>query len=367
MMFTSVKLHIVLRALALGVLAASVALPLRNPGRVRGPLPLTSASLSNTLVVPTMEQPIVPNRNVVWCAAFQLAWNELVAPLPGPITTIPPSYAAQVLNEQRVNRDDVPDEFVLAGTLTSSAQLDAMIEMIETRDNFHNRTDADMLLRLQPQMPQLVGPAAYGHLSHRVQLERNMRRLRERPVNFLGRDVVAFGFSAEARAELARSQTIVHDYRGPDDFVLEVRIKDPRDSLIMAKIAPGHTLSDTVDMVLGRLAASDGGPHASELAVPTLNIELEHEFMDLEGCLLATVEGRPATRIAYAGQTVRTRLDEVGVASSRLSEEEAQGPDAGGPSCIFDKPFLLMLKLRESPLPYLAMWVGHPELLSAMK
>jgi hypothetical protein len=36
-----------------------------------------SKSLKQTVVVPTLDTPCPPGRNVIWCSSFQLAWNEV--------------------------------------------------------------------------------------------------------------------------------------------------------------------------------------------------------------------------------------------------------------------------------------------------
>jgi hypothetical protein len=102
-------------------------------------------------------------------------------------------------------------------------------------------------------------------------------------------------------------------------------------------------------------------PHAGRLKIPTLNLELEQEFMRIEGAVLKPSDGDPA-KVGYAGQTVRVRLDEVSNTASHLPGK-VEGEDSNGPVCIFDKPFLVMLKLRASDLPYLAIWIGNRELL----
>ena len=36
-------------------------------------------NLPSTTISPTLNEPILPGRNVLWCGTFQLAWNEVCA------------------------------------------------------------------------------------------------------------------------------------------------------------------------------------------------------------------------------------------------------------------------------------------------
>jgi len=69
--------------------------------------------------------------------------------------------------------------------------------------------------------------------------------------------------------------------------------------------------------------------------------------------------------IFKALQNIRFRLDEKG--AELKSEAILRGGCAGGPESkrimVFDRPFLLMLRMKGRPTPYFAMWVGHPEIL----
>ena len=49
-------------------------------------------------------------------------------------------------------------------------------------------------------------------------------------------------------------QVRIHDYKGTNDFVIELKTKSPLDRVILAKVAPGETLAATIASVQKRAA-----------------------------------------------------------------------------------------------------------------
>ena len=63
-----------------GIAALVVAWKFRR-GRPYQPPPITyegdSTGLEQTVILPTLDTPIPPGKNVIWCSSFQVAWNHL--------------------------------------------------------------------------------------------------------------------------------------------------------------------------------------------------------------------------------------------------------------------------------------------------
>jgi hypothetical protein len=104
------------------------------------------------------------------------------------------------------------------------------------------------------------------------------------------------------------------------------------------------------------------------LRVPQLNFDLRRSFHELEGL---TLDPTPAAKmkdkliVQQVIQRVRFQLNERGAV---LKSEAAMSVGAAANSTqpralVFDKPFLILLKQRNSPRPYFALWVGNPTLL----
>ena len=77
----------------------------------------------NTGLAPNLQQPIVAGKNSLWCASFQLAWNELMDFSGGPIILKDAPPAADALNQQIITRAEMDPTSVVAvaGTVESGA------------------------------------------------------------------------------------------------------------------------------------------------------------------------------------------------------------------------------------------------------
>lgn len=206
---------------------------------------------------------------------------------------------------------------------------------------------------------------AYAYMFKRLEFAVPFERIDD-GFNFSGVKVLAFGMAGEKpiHAKMA-PQAIILDLRDFNDFVVELKTKSMQDRLILAKIQPGKTLSETIRMVDDRIRAGRPekcGPE-DELGVPKFNLDIIRTYSEIERTELAVGNpkvGRGAF-VTSAKQTIRFRMDEKGVVL------KSQAHVIVGRSLyrclVFDKPFLLMLKRTNAKVPYFAMWVDNPEVL----
>jgi hypothetical protein len=123
-----------------------------------------------------------------------------------------------------------------------------------------------------------------------------------------------------------------------------------------------------VTFVEGRIATAEPTKmqDMEDLDVPVLNFDILREYSELYGRPMeASNEQMNGTDIMIALQSIRFRLDETGAV---LKSEARVTYKSIAPRCfIFDKPFLIILKLRQAANPYFALWVANPELLVVTK
>jgi hypothetical protein len=359
MRITTRKTYIVLRALALGVIALAVILPAMRHRHTVPDVPLKDPkTLRRTLLVPTMQQPIVPGRSVIWCGSFQLAWNQFMELAGGAVELEPPYSGTEWLNRGIIQQEDLPPDstFVHASMAGDPAELKEQVQEAMGPDV---RTRA--LNRAAQEVQQPAGPYAYAYLRTSQRFPVRYRRLSE-DLTFNGEPVKAFGFESDEPDARLKQQTSVLDYAGPDDFVLELDTEEPENRIILAKVPAETTLQGTVDAVIARADAANGRGPAAELRVPLMNYAVDERFEQIEG---RTPEGPNATfpPVAFAGQSVSLRLDESGVTlESDAVVQSASAAALEPPVCVFDKPFLVLLRRGDRP-PYFAFWVDNAELL----
>ncbi|MCU0858248.1 MAG: hypothetical protein MUC65_07585 [Pontiellaceae bacterium] len=334
---------------------------IRNSALTDAVLQCNANELTATKVVPDLHAPIAGETNLIWCAPFQLAWTEL-ADFVGEDIRFGENEPECVLhlNQRSVGKEQLDSEtcFAAAGAYTP---------------DFIRKVNSEVQSKLgsgvfKPEtIPETGGPdrlAAFGYLSINLPFEYAFER-DDRPLDFQGVPVQAFyGEGSEILENLAKRQVRVCYPPEKGEFVVELKTKKTDHQLILAKIAPGATLAETVDKVIGyvdSLSQEYLEPN-QELVVPIFNFNITREYDELIGNAL--VVRNPAYRgwrITKAEQNIRLQLDErgAGLQSSAFAELSKCIPR----HCIFDGPFLLLLRYKNSAQPCFAMWVDNAELL----
>lgn len=105
------------------------------------------------------------------------------------------------------------------------------------------------------------------------------------------------------------------------------------------------------------------------LKIPKMNYDIYRSYSELIGKKLNVQNPEIAQDLLVlsAGQSIRFQMDEEGVKLKSESQMSFGCSASVEPIpqhiMIFDKPFLLLLKNRNSDIPYFAMWINNPELL----
>jgi hypothetical protein len=318
--------------------------------------------LNATRVVPELHVPIDGGTNLIWCAPFQLAWNgmmdwvgvdiRLAGNEPG---------CVPYLNEPLVAKENLDSATYVtaAGPYTRDliSQMNADVQSLFGAGSFAPEPlpEADGQGRL----------AAFGYLRVNLPFQYAFQRTDE-PLMFNGVPVAAFtvpfGEGSGTKEEYVRRQ--VHVYCPPeeDEFVVELLTRETDHHLVLARIAPEATLAETVAKVRGYLDTlpQEGLEPEQDLIVPLFNFDITRQYTELIGSPLA-VENSAYSMVEKAEQNIRFQFDERGA----ILKSSARVVYFCAPStpCIFDEPFLLMLRYKDSPQPYFAMWVDNAEIL----
>jgi hypothetical protein len=234
---------------------------------------------------------------------------------------------------------------------------------------FKGQASPEVLHQIPTDLPS-KSAVAYSYLFKNLEFEHHFQKLHQ-GTHFAGTTVRGFGFGTSRAKDLAQAagQVLIHDYRGKNDFVVEIATQSTGDRLLLAKVHPDSTLSETVHNVQSRADTSHGiQPEAeTRLKVPILNFRLTKDYDELLQkhiqCPNQTLNGQFFVMVR---QLVQFKLDEEGaklkseaVAVTAKGVRENEGP----PELIFDKPFLILMERKGAANPYFALWVDNPELL----
>lgn len=351
--------------LVLGLLAGCSGRAARQHDEIAGTpdLECSADSLTRTVVTSHLETPLGAGRNVLWCATFQLAWNELADLAGGEIRMADEDAAVAALNRRAVGRSDLDSRTYVA--------LAGMVEdgvLTRAKDELRKTFGFAASPRLLPPPGSLPDGSfvAYSYLFADLPFAWSFERLAY-PLQFGGTPVECFGiqqYLAQQENEAkAAGQLQVCDWRSNGDFIVSLMTQRKEHHLYLALVPPAPTLAQTIRAVQERIASGRREPLAEclDFRVPVLNFDVVREYGELTGRPLTVstprLNGQP---IDIAKQQVRFRLDERGAV---LKSEAIISRGLGMNNLVFDRPFLILLQYADARVPYFALWVDNAELL----
>jgi len=297
--------------------------------------------LRRTVVWPTLDAPIVPGSNVLWCSTFQLAWNELCEQAGGNLGADAESGMVRSLNRTAASRADIDD----ASCTIVAGRLEDVLGRIPKGD------DSSYEQRVKSLSPDAF--AAYAKIEVSLPFQWAFERLDE-PLPFAGTDVCCFGIEQyldiQENERRAAQQIDIYYYADHTHFVVELQTRRRDHQLLLACVPPEATLEKTVRSVMGHVArtAREKLEECQDLKVPLVDFDVLRNYHELV-----------PEPLALAMQQVRFRLDERGAYLYSFGLT-ALGL---GRNLVFNRPFLVLLQRRGSARPYFALWVDNDELL----
>jgi len=326
--------------------------------------------LKQTIVTPSLNIDLDYDKNVIFAADFQMAWNELVNFNGKPISMDEMTTLVTYLNNPVIEKRDLDQESIYAA---------ARIADNETAQNISD--DMEILFNdtPSPELLNCIVPGylfAYSYLFCNLSFLHPFERLKT-PLTFKGKKVKCFGFAGydpkKRKQKKAAKQVKIYDNDsyGRDDlskqekeFVVEIETIKEKHQLILARVNPRKTLVKTIDFALDIMKETEPlGLHEDDrMIIPVFNFKVEKEYPEL--CGKTIISENPEVNgesFDFAIQITQFRLDDKG---AYLKSESLMTVKAIHFNMIFDESFLIMMKLKESNYPYFAMWVANPELMA---
>jgi hypothetical protein len=334
----------------------------------------SSESLKQTVIVPTLDTPCPPNKNVVWCSSFQLAWNEIRDKVIGaPLEVVGAEEVAARLNLAKQSSFDLePGSFYAAGGRIKDGVINKIKKDMAAKFASHTLPD---LTRYAQERDGLL---AYSYLTAKVPFGHPFQRVERgsvfRSSRGEGTEVSVFGvWGLLAKYNKIRKQVEILYCRlekESDRRVGECVVDLCKDSkpcqVVAAMVEPKGSLAQTLEYV--RVCVENSQKSTSyvqdselhrvdDLKVPEMFWKIDHQFQELIGRQVGNV-GMPITE---AMQTIEFRLDRSGAV---LNTEARFGVTALPREFIFDRPFLIYMQKRGAEHPFFVMWVDNAELLT---
>ena len=186
-------------------------------------------------------------------------------------------------------------------------------------------------------------------------------------------------FSASGGYVTYNNQIDILYYENDNNFIIKLQPKDPNHEILLylPKQKP-ETLSQAFENFKA-LRKKGNRERKSNwryemilgdyIVIPKLSFNIESEYNSMTGSKIIAGSGNLPFEISEMKQQTAFMLDEYGAKIEGQATAEVATADEGRkdkpiPKKLhFNKPFLIMLKRKDSPNPYFAMWVENTELM----
>jgi hypothetical protein len=304
-------------------------------------------SLKQTEFAATLEEPISGKKNIIYAPSLLFAFDKLKEALGSPIELSGKSSSQlqSIINSKSYKNSLNHSEYQVSSEVAGD---EIRIEA------FFNKT-----LPFETKMD--------GH---------------KQPIRFKDHDVAAFGMY-DYDHRIAALIDVLY-YKNDDHFIIRLNPVDKNHDIYLWKNENKFkSLADGLKqfnnkLIIGSEESKKPGndwkytlQETDSIAIPQIRFNLETNYKKLEGQQISTSD-QPQLKLEFVYQRTGFILNENGAvveSYAEFSTTEDRG-DAELPrpkKMIFDKPFFIVLKKKDSPNPYFVMKVENAELLEKFR
>ena len=337
----------------------------------------SSKDCLHTIVSPHIYEKIVDDKNIIYSADFQSAWDEFKRINGGIINMTYPTTHTLYLNSSQNILKNSKFSYSSAGLFTKDTS-DRIQKDLQRK--FDNQASPELLPADLPIGSLYTYSYLFAHLTFKHEFEKM-----DAPLEFNGKKVQAFGInkydSSNKKMRLAADQvsycevnikknTNDHDFfqfhESNSNYIMKIDMDHSESQLILAEIEPQEDLYKTVIYTLNEMKNQKFYKmyDKDSLIIPYFSFDLfwNYDYLCFNP-VISLNEEINGQYFEFAYHYIKFRLNEKGVILKAESQESLSIPI----NLILDKPFLLMMIEEKSELPYFAMWVGNPELMVPWK
>ena len=307
-----------------------------------------------------LNEKLPSNTNIVYTPTLRASWTLLKDEIIGEDIVLAKSLSLTAsLNRYPFNVPDNGEWLAMAGFVEKDILEEINIEMKNkfgvSDTNLDNYTDDKSII-------------CYSYLHKTVRFRNSFETL---SWDFPGSDgsqpVECFGVSkgSESEKEEMREQVSIHDYRHRDDFIVRILSRDTLKEVVLAKVPLKGTLSGMIGDIESRISLPGESKlsEIDELVIPKIKFDIKRSYDEFLGLHLKN-KGFEDYFFARVAQDISLRVDESGAEAVATGEIILKkGP--GSKLYIFDKPFLVMIRDKNSPEPDMVVWVDNKGILKA--
>lgn len=315
------------------------------------PKPEIKVQKAESKFTPILRVPLEPNVNVIYSVGFQLGWDQLRKQAGEKVRMNDAPELVQELNSAPGSYKDISQ---LNGIGVAGSPGFSVAQQFGFQFSQKFPEDDTLITELDSVRSAVVG-YAYKNTAYGFRLPYYANAL-----NVQGRMVDCFGIGSDGAGNNWGSWVTVHDYKNPDDWVVSITSDTLPDRLIIAQLQRPHPLLlRNIYDVEHRLDSNltPGVKPGDRVVIPAFHFQTYQSYPEIEGKPLLNTyfNGLPIERNLHL---FRIGLGYPGSASGFMPELNTSGRNM-----IVDGPFLLMVWEKDSPYPWLVMWIENNDLM----
>jgi hypothetical protein len=336
----------------------------QRPSIDPGPVSWTNSSeIKATQIVPSIDTPIQPGHSWIWCATFQLAWDQLCEKVNGEAINLEggEEVAKRLNNSKFDSKHLVSRSYYVKAGISKAGIADTIRQDMARQFPSH-------------QVPPLEnGNAAIAYAYLQANLKFSIPYMPDEmqffDSNGMKSKVRAFGFSRDRRIKGRWPGEQLEVLFGADSarrmgsFAIDLDKTSSPHQIILASIEPQESLAAAWKHVWDSMKNKEDRPREfddlDEIMVPKMNWGINHHFSEVENKSI-NQGGLKGAWISTAHQSIRFGLDERG---AELSSEALIKVEAIPRFFHFNRPYLIAMLKRGAAEPYFLMWVDNAELM----
>jgi len=316
---------------------------------------------SSTIVAPVLDTKIILDKNIIYCATAQMAWNSLYNDVIKETIEIEnqPWYVEKLNNLVNLPPQISQDAFVAL----SGFGKDDIIEKIK-KELIKKFNEVPSIIKFPQVNPTDI--IAFSYLKKILNFKEKYGTFYTDMIfNNKITKVKAFGYNnlsdRDQSASLKKQVKLLH-YTRNSDFIMELITTSANDVCILSTLKPEDTLINTYNKII---ALTSSGVELvnrdiETLVVPKINFDIEHAFEDIVGKNFKNINFKEY-KISKAVQRILFKLNENG---ARIESYFIHSMEKGTPYKLKIKgPFTMFFKDKSATYPYFMIYCGNDELL----
>lgn len=321
---------------------------------------VTAQNNSKVIITAVKDVQLDTDCSYIYCSSMEIMWSELKSYLNEEPYPCEKNHTIGALNDALSNDYKFPIEdsfFVANAGLVKDSVRENIDKELKAKFNTHWYT---------PPSTSQDAIVAYSYLKRNV----DFRFLLDDEFNaepFDKKAKVDYFGVAESDPNHKRKDILIHDYKGGDDFIVQVKCKDSLDEIYFAKVKHGTSLKETYENVIKRVEMNNSERFCGSdiLKIPYIKFDTTASFNDLEGVKMCNkkLDGRS---FQIVQQRISFDLNPQGIkleSSVRSLIDFADFEMVPPRTLAFNKPFLIVMKRSGFDNPYFLYWVDGTEFM----